>query len=589
MPPVGAPSERPIAPPPAPTSRESYLPQLRELDAPVPDLASTLTTPAAGDEAAGAAVSAPRLDSPVPNIGPDVAERRHQAARSARVEDRMRRERLARARAQIDRLGGADEYPRRHGLPDPAPRSYGNRLPQRQSLYDWAPASEEDVSEEEGGGGGGGGGGHYWNPSFGDASSSAAPTSRRRPVSSSSRIPELSRGSQPSELRNLALAQALRRHPRAPQPPHSRHDLLNLIEGQDRQPAGYDDPDHSRQSRLVRPPSMVTASDRRQRIPVSELRASVDAYRQRYLQNPSRGSSGSVGGAFEDAIRYLERLRFSESDEESLSLASRYMPDVLFATPDRHDFVLDTVSVAPPPETSWLRVGGVFEGSQHASGGPNTITRRLSSTPALDGGPSPVGGDGIPPRADAHYAYVDETGGGDPTAREDRWPVKVTIQSIDYSTMQLSGEMEAFDVPDRAAPGGKSSITTFLEGEIIDLNTFTLETKSFRAGPRVDGTYWRKLQPFRGADELRIVERLVSKRWLAEHISSKWILMRWKEKCFITPSDQRLGLTISGFYYISLRRADGAIEGLYYDPASAPYQHLVLHPTRRTFPGYEFR
>ncbi|KAI9836317.1 MAG: hypothetical protein M1838_005088, partial [Thelocarpon superellum] len=60
-------------------------------------------------------------------------------------------------------------------------------------------------------------------------------------------------------------------------------------------------------------------------------------------------------------------------------------------------------------------------------------------------------------------------------------------------------------------------------------------------------------------------------------------------KCFITPSDQRLGLTISGFYYLSLRRSDGFIEGLYYDPASAPYQHLVLQPVRRTFPSYEFR
>ena len=61
------------------------------------------------------------------------------------------------------------------------------------------------------------------------------------------------------------------------------------------------------------------------------------------------------------------------------------------------------------------------------------------------------------------------------------------------------------------------------------------------------------------------------------------------EKCFITPSDQRLGLTISGFYYISLRRSDGFVEGLYYDPASTPYQHLVLYPLYRSFPTYQFR
>jgi hypothetical protein len=62
------------------------------------------------------------------------------------------------------------------------------------------------------------------------------------------------------------------------------------------------------------------------------------------------------------------------------------------------------------------------------------------------------------------------------------------------------------------------------------------------------------------------------------------------EKCFITPSDQRLGLTISGFYYISLRRSDGMIEGLYYDPASTPYQPLVLHPTPRpSFASFQFQ
>lgn len=38
------------------------------------------------------------------------------------------------------------------------------------------------------------------------------------------------------------------------------------------------------------------------------------------------------------------------------------------------------------------------------------------------------------------------------------------------------------------------------------------------------------------------------------------------------------GLTISGFYYIALHRQTGAIEGLYYDPGSQPYQELRLLP-----------
>lgn len=63
------------------------------------------------------------------------------------------------------------------------------------------------------------------------------------------------------------------------------------------------------------------------------------------------------------------------------------------------------------------------------------------------------------------------------------------------------------------------------------------------------------------------------------------------ERCFITPTDSRQGLTISGFYYISLRRSDGQIEGLYYDPGSSPYQQLSLKPEtpKMVCPSYAFR
>jgi hypothetical protein len=37
-------------------------------------------------------------------------------------------------------------------------------------------------------------------------------------------------------------------------------------------------------------------------------------------------------------------------------------------------------------------------------------------------------------------------------------------------------------------------------------------------------------------------------------------------------------LTISGFYYISLDRLTGAVEGWYYDSKSHPYQSLTLSP-----------
>lgn len=111
---------------------------------------------------------------------------------------------------------------------------------------------------------------------------------------------------------------------------------------------------------------------------------------------------------------------------------------------------------------------------------------------------------------------------------DEKWPVKVTIHSIDYNSMTLAGTMEAFNVPDKSSPTHESSITTFLEGEIIDFNIHTLETKSFNANARVDGTYWRKLEPFKKLTDDEIVRALLSKKWLTEELSKKWILMRWK-------------------------------------------------------------
>jgi hypothetical protein len=134
------------------------------------------------------------------------------------------------------------------------------------------------------------------------------------------------------------------------------------------------------------------------------------------------------------------------------------------------------------------------------------------------------------------------------------------------------------------------SITTYLEGEILDFQTHTLITENFASTPLNDATYWRKLEPFRDYTDDELLSRLLSRRFL-QKLNEEYILMRWKERCFVSePSaeDQNAsttdnaqmgegcGLTISGFYYICLRRSDGRIEGLYCDPNSSPYQHLVL-------------
>ena len=54
------------------------------------------------------------------------------------------------------------------------------------------------------------------------------------------------------------------------------------------------------------------------------------------------------------------------------------------------------------------------------------------------------------------------------------------------------------------------------------------------------------------------------------------------EKQFIAPLDSQSQLTISGFYYISMNRSNGEVEGLYYDPKSTPYQHLSLKSDQKS-------
>ncbi|CAG8770076.1 17135_t:CDS:2, partial [Acaulospora morrowiae] len=68
-----------------------------------------------------------------------------------------------------------------------------------------------------------------------------------------------------------------------------------------------------------------------------------------------------------------------------------------------------------------------------------------------------------------------------------------------------------------------------------------------------------------------------SREWFQE-ACQKYIFMRWKEHYFVNVTAQESGLTIAGFYYICIRRSDGAIEGYYFDPVSTPYQKLTLKP-----------
>jgi len=262
-------------------------------------------------------------------------------------------------------------------------------------------------------------------------------------------------------------------------------------------------------------------------------------------------------------INYLSSLQLCESDDEALETAVDNDID-RDEWLDTLDFLLDTTLIPAPPFSSYLQVGGILSGTQHAASGlqwrsqgrrqsdyrpsdaaefrsrirhptlSTTVARTTSpnspeSTPPRTRGPRPdfTSSEELR-RLQDHYRRIDIVNRPH-TVNEERWPVKVKVHSIDYDAMTLTGTMEAFNVPDASSPATKLSITTYLEGEIIDFNNFALETKTFEAGTRVDGTYWRKLPPFKDLkDEETMMRCLLSKQWLHAELMDKWILMRWK-------------------------------------------------------------
>ncbi|KAF2092241.1 hypothetical protein K490DRAFT_31401, partial [Saccharata proteae CBS 121410] len=410
------------------------------------------------------------------------------------------------------------------------------------------------------------------------------------------------------------------------------------------------------------------SSDRAQE---RDIRARIDSYRRSYLDNPASSSSpASTSPWLEQTIKYLSLVRSSESYENSLyhAVDSGFVTKEFFG--DSHDdFILDIDSLPPPSETSFLKPGAVFSGSQHAT----TVTADgpSSSTPAGSSTTLYRFRNNEPPMTsttfDAARPWLSHNNSVPPHARrapdtatqptqQDRWPVKVTVHAVDYETMTLSATMEAYNVPSHPptlnsiittanstsvststnTPSTNSnvnplptvrtsSITTYLEGEILDMQNHTLLTESFKSTPANDATYWRKLPPFAHMGDSELIHNLVSREFMTR-LSQDWILMRWKERCFVKPTrtartaspserpattrpewqeglsaqerprvDEEMaadgcGLTISGFYYVCLRRSDGAVEGLYYDPQSSPYQHLKLAPVAAgNFPSWKFR
>ncbi|KAF2680349.1 hypothetical protein K458DRAFT_434448 [Lentithecium fluviatile CBS 122367] len=677
---------------------QSYISALSEaLESPVNqdvyNLAATLTTPAEDDPDAD--------DSSLQHLR---AAQEHDHWRLERSRDQLRalerehlenRDRSDRLRRVMNRLGRLHDDPR---------AAYGDRVPSSNNLYDWSPANEADDEDE-------------LDQILAELrreqpnthpeilrvlGRSQLDSERERSRAVVSRLLNSNQPSQPadSSLRSAAILQSVRRHPRfsartrdyiqrynadrdsASRSPHTADWRERFAERYGTSPS-----EASRQAAAMqRIAERRTSLDQaREQARDRDMLARVDSYRRSYLDRTS-GSLSTVSPMLEQTIKYLSRIRNSTTLEDSLN----YAIDAGFLSKDyfcdeQQDFILDPSTVPTPAESSWLAPGAVLSGCQHATTITSTITTAGTGTSTTlyrfrnnDSMTSTLFDPANRPWLSHSYSSprsrTSQTPGPEVVTshapQQDRWPVKVTIHSVDYERMSLSATMEAYNVPShphqhQSLLGGSgdgtsqaftrtSSITTYLEGEILDFNTHTLLTESFKSSASNDATYWRKLPPFQMFTDEEMVQNLTSRRWFNDVLSKDWILMRWKERCFVKSlnrstadpvqppgsttttssfsapavsnlhndsfhssahenshpgsgsahywgagggdaeqgsfDDSGCGLTISGFYYVCLRRSDGKLEGLYYDPQSSPYQCLKLDSVRGgVFPAWGFR
>lgn len=403
--------------------------------------------------------------------------------------------------------------------------NYEGRRSNSRSLYGWAPGSDDEdeglrrgeESEED-----------QIQPFLHDASDRNTSSSRSRRHEPTGRTPPIIAGGEPSEaaarvrsppLSTMeALLQSARRQSRLPRNRSLESYLLDRYTSRaNDEPEETEGTGGSSSSRAYRyrPPNR---GDAHRILTHSDLRARAAAHRQLH-------ASTSGDTVLKDTINYLDRLRYSNSFEESISSAAAtgFISLENFSWRDS-DFILDTNTIAPPPACSWFRPGAVFSGCQRAANAVCSVLSPRISSPHVTGEPVIVNG------SESTRINVQTSSGRRYLAnsRDENWPVKVTIHDINYDEMTLSGTMEAYNIPDKTSPTHDAHIVTFLEGEIIDFNKHTLETKNFKADADIDSTYWRELQPFKDLPDSDIARNLVSRKWVTEELAQGWILMRWK-------------------------------------------------------------
>jgi len=386
--------------------------------------------------------------------------------------------------------------------------------------------------------------------------------------------------------------------------------------------------------------------------PFGNDRDSTDSLRRRYLDNPA--APIPKVSEFERIIKYLHLL---SDDEAGVDRSLAQLEG--FTAPKQQDaksVAKPSLRIACPPHpSSWLVPGMVFAGAQQSAGALSSPTGRQR--------PGEVSYD----RSTAGERHPNHQSESEPVfytatpllEHPDRWVVRVSIHDVDYDDLTLQGTMEAFNVPNSDSPPtadpNKTTFSTYLTGELLDFHRHTLLTSAsslsstppspslnsatsnatLETTPDVDALYWRALPPFNRISDSDLARGFLDPAWIEREISQKYVLMRWKERSFVSPSyearentiwaggrrpqapeertaqfmpgagviagnsaagagngaglaggvtgvgGRQFGLSISGFYYVSLRRSDGRLEGLYFDPQSSPYQRLELRPERK--------
>lgn len=147
-----------------------------------------------------------------------------------------------------------------------------------------------------------------------------------------------------------------------------------------------------------------------------------------------------------------------------------------------------------------------------------------------------------------------------PDSQSDEWMVRLEVQHVDWSQRTIQGTMAAINVPNSSIP----TITTLFEGDLLqDLNEGRWKASQLKT----DLVYWTRLQPFKGMSTSaldRVLEGDMSE------VQKHYLFLRIKEVAFGDQMSKDAGLTIAGFYFVSIRRSTGRWDSLYHDASSSP-------------------